>query len=61
MTREEYISHEVAIWGEDYILDLIDRGYLPVLTTAGYKWMVVSDDEYQAMTGTQRNQHLTTA
>jgi hypothetical protein len=27
MTREEFINREVATWGEDYIFDLIDRGY----------------------------------
>jgi hypothetical protein len=27
MTKDEFIQHEVSVWGEDYIFDLIDRGY----------------------------------
>ena len=26
-TREEFITREVRVWGEDYIFDLLDRGY----------------------------------
>lgn len=38
MTREEFINREVAIWGEDYIFDLLDRGYEPKLTSEGWRW-----------------------
>jgi len=27
MTREEFINREIRVWGEDYIFDLLDRGY----------------------------------
>lgn len=27
MTKQEFIDHEVSVWGEDYIFDLLDRGY----------------------------------
>jgi hypothetical protein len=27
VTKEDYIRREMDIWGEDYIFDLIDRGY----------------------------------
>ena len=27
MTKQEFIDREVTTWGEDYIFDLIDRGY----------------------------------
>ena len=30
MTREQFISSEVATWGSDYIFDLLDQGYEPV-------------------------------
>ena len=33
MTREEFINREVRVWGEDYIFDLLDRGYEPILLT----------------------------
>jgi len=40
MTENEFIKRECSIWGEDYIFDLIERGYVPVLTDHGWKWMV---------------------
>jgi len=30
MTEDQFIQHEIATWGEDYIYDLLDRGYTPV-------------------------------
>lgn len=36
-----FINHEIAVWGEDYIHDLINRGYEPVLVsnqTGDFKW-----------------------
>lgn len=38
MTQDEFIKREMSIWGEDYIFDLLERGYEPKLTSAGYKW-----------------------
>jgi len=40
ITLDEFIKRECAIWSEDYIFDLIERGYFPVLTDHGWKWMV---------------------
>lgn len=40
MTEDEFLKHEIALWGEEYIFDLIDRGYTLKLTTAGYKWVL---------------------
>lgn len=37
-TREDFIKHEISIWGEDYIFDLLERGYVVRLTSDGYKW-----------------------
>ena len=30
MNETEFIKSEIAVWGEDYVFDLIDRGYTPV-------------------------------
>jgi hypothetical protein len=40
MTREEFISREIATWGEDYIFALFDKGYVAVELTDGshFKW-----------------------
>jgi len=27
MTLDEFIASEIATWGQDYIFDLVDRGY----------------------------------
>lgn len=40
MTQDEYLKHEIALWGEEYIFDLVDRGYTLKLTTAGWKWLL---------------------
>ena len=43
MTQTEFINREIAVWGEDEIFSLIDRGYTPVeLTdtmTGSVKWV----------------------
>lgn len=43
ITENEFIRREIAIWGEDEIFDLIESGYVPVLTNRGYKWLLDSD------------------
>lgn len=42
----DFISSQRAVWGDDYVDDLIDRKYFPVLTSAGWKWIYVSDENY---------------
>lgn len=37
MTYDEFIQHECHVWGEDYVFDLLDRGYIVVQTDDG-KW-----------------------
>lgn len=37
MNKEEFIKKEIMIWGEDYIFDLMDRGYSPIILPNG-KW-----------------------
>lgn len=36
---QQFLDHEISVWGEDYIFDLIDRGYRAVETTAGCRWL----------------------
>lgn len=40
MTREEFLTHEIYVWGEDYIFNLIDRGYSLINTTGGWRWQL---------------------
>lgn len=46
ITQAEFIDKQVAIWGEDYVFDLYDRGYVPTLTSDGWKFVIVSDAEF---------------
>jgi hypothetical protein len=39
-TENDFIKHEMSIWGEDEIYSLLDRGYVVKLTTRGYKWVI---------------------
>jgi hypothetical protein len=38
MTEQEFINQESAVWGEQYIFDLIERGYSVRLTDHGWVW-----------------------
>jgi len=44
MTREQFISREIATWGEDYVFDLFERGYVAIQLSNGsrvrWTWMV---------------------
>lgn len=40
MTQDQFIKSEIAVWGEDYIFDLIERGYSPMLTDNGWYWLL---------------------
>lgn len=39
ITLDEFVKRECALWTEEYIFDLIERGYTPILTDHGYKWL----------------------
>lgn len=39
ITANEYVKREIAIFGEDEIYDLIDKGYVPVMSDRGWKWL----------------------
>lgn len=40
MTREEFLTHEIYVWGEKYIFDLLDKGYSLTHTSGGWRWIV---------------------
>jgi hypothetical protein len=39
-TADEFVKSEIFVWGEDYIFDLIDKGYVPTLLeeNGSLKW-----------------------
>ena len=49
MTREQFIAKEVATWGEDYIFDLLDRGYevieLRMGTHVKWTWLLTNTED----------------
>lgn len=42
-SESDFIRKEIAVWGEEYVDDLIDRNFLPVLLTenGALKWVWV--------------------
>lgn len=40
MTHEQFISKEIATWGEDHVFELLDAGYMAIELTNGThtKW-----------------------
>lgn len=38
ITQDEFVKRETAVWGEEYVFDLIDRGFMPVLLN-NEKWV----------------------
>jgi hypothetical protein len=54
MTREQFISREIATWGEDYVFDLFERGYVAVQLSNGsrirWTWMVPTSPTYPGLT-----------
>lgn len=49
MTQDQFIKSEIAVWGEDYIFDLIERGYSPMLTDNGWYWLLPALDTASEM------------
>jgi hypothetical protein len=51
VTLNEHLKSFIAIWGEDHVDDLLDRGYEPILVTDGtvvklsWRLMVVDREE----------------
>jgi hypothetical protein len=54
MTREQFISREIATWGEDYVFDLFERGYVAVQLSNGsrvrWTWMVPTSPTHRPLT-----------
>lgn len=48
MNTLDFIASQVAIWGDEYVDNLIDNKYFPMLTSAGWRWVYVSDSDYPA-------------
>lgn len=44
ITESQFVKSEMAVWGEDYVYDLIERGYSPVLTDNGWYWLLTGLD-----------------
>jgi hypothetical protein len=42
MTIDEFVAHEIAIWGFEEIESLYNRGYLVVLTNRGPRWVLTN-------------------
>lgn len=37
----EFIKREIHVWGEDYVDDLFDKGYVPVkLSNSKWSWLL---------------------
>lgn len=56
MTETEFIQHEIAVWGVDYVFDLLDRGYTPtqliVNGTLRWWWILPKNHSNQLLTQT---------
>ena len=40
MELDTFINREIDLWGEDYIVSLLDQGYTPVMSDRGPKWFL---------------------
>jgi hypothetical protein len=47
------LKSEIALWGEDYINDLLEQGYEPTLVTDGHSvklvWRLTNGDSYATL------------
>ena len=39
-SEANFVKHEMRVWGEDYITNLLNMGYNCVLTDKGWKWLL---------------------
>lgn len=56
-TQGDFITHEIKVWGFEYIENLLNHGYDAILTTAGWKWVLpnkVANDESLHLVTTRR-------
>lgn len=45
-TETDFIRHEIAVWGEDYVFDLIEQGYVATdVPELGWRFMPVQSSE----------------
>lgn len=55
ITADEFIKREYRIWGEEYIDDLIERGYTPIFINDKWTWMIQVSSANYAHSGTVRS------
>jgi hypothetical protein len=39
MTREEFMNHEVMVWGEDEVFAFLDEGFVPTVVNGKWTWV----------------------
>lgn len=44
LTETEFYHAELRVWGEEYVESLLERGYTPVLTSSGWRWLVTNSN-----------------
>lgn len=54
-TITEFINGQVATWGQEYVDDLFDRNYFPVLTSAGWRWLYLTNSQFAEL---QRDEQM---
>lgn len=43
---QNFINAQRALHGDEYVDELINGKYLPALTSAGWRWIYVADENY---------------
>lgn len=54
MTECEWIESQYEEYGETYINDLMDKGFVPVKTHRGYRWVFEGEVNISGVSGIQR-------
>lgn len=46
MTESEFIEECISFYGEAYVDDLFHRGFVPIKTSNGWKWLIDTKSLY---------------
>lgn len=46
-----FVKHEISVWGDEYVDDLFDKGYVPVKLSNG-KWAWLKDADSAILANT---------
>jgi hypothetical protein len=49
MTENEFINRELDLWGFEEVEVLFGKGFKPVLTDKGWRWLLTQDDKPATM------------